>query len=383
MKKRLIIYGVNHYPPKGGTSRVVENLILQLKDKYDILIYCYRNPLAEDHIPGVKVEEFREWAQGSIGSLIYFFLSAVHILLFAKADLISAHKTDCALFFPLLRLRFKVVATSHEAPYKRDKWNSFQKVYFRLAEHLFIRWANVCTCISEPLTNYYQQRYKTQVRFIPNGINMLDDSAFDYEKAASFVPENVDLSEPFILFSARRLMATKGCHTMLKAMKAADYPGPVFITGELDGSAYLRKLKNLSEGLNVYFLGYVHPLSALLAFVRECEIFIFPSEVEGMSMMLLEVASAGKPVIASDIPENKQIFSDREVLYFVSKDPNDLTGRIQFALSNPALMKEMGLRAQQKVASNYLWSSIALYYDKVFNEVIDSSAINSLREKAL
>ena len=130
MKKRMIIYGVNYFPPKGGTSRVVENLMLQLKDKYHITIYCYKHPEAKNHIDGINVVEFRQLAKGSIGSMLYFLISSFHILLFGKADFIHAHKTDCAIFIPLLRLRFKVIATSHEAPYKRDKWNFIQKKYF-------------------------------------------------------------------------------------------------------------------------------------------------------------------------------------------------------------------------------------------------------------
>ncbi|WP_426671212.1 glycosyltransferase family 4 protein [Mucilaginibacter sp. McL0603] len=370
MKKRIIVYGVNYFPARGGTSTVAENLILQLKDKYDFTVYCYNNVLAADNIPGVKVVQFKPLAKGSLGSLIYFFLSAIHILLFAKGDLIHAHKTDCAIFLPLLRLRFKIIATSHEAPYKRDKWNTFQKAYFHLAERIFIKSANICTCISEPLSRYYREKYGKGIYFIPNGINKIDPFAYDMEKAKEFIPDGASLHQPFILFSARRLMVTKGGHTILEALHKIKYKGQIFIAGELEENDYLQRLKKLSIGLNVFFLGYVTPLNTLLALVNASLLFIFPSETEGMSVMLLEVASVGKPIVASNIPENSQIFSADEVLYFQAGNAADLAEKIEFALSDKEYMVKLGKKAQERVYTSHLWFNIALQYEALYKKSI-------------
>src|SRR5690606_17510297 len=255
--KKIAFYGIKYFPSRGGTSRVAENLILQLRDRYDITIYCYTNEDAENHIEGVKVRQFKPRAKGAIGAFIYFFMTALHLLFKGDYDLIHAHKTDCALFIPLLRLRHKVIATSHEAPYTRDKWNRFIKLYFHLMERIFIVAPNIATCISQPLTEYYIDRYQKNVVFIPNGINPLFPKDFNLEKAKSFLPVGASIEHPFVLFSARRLMGTKGCHTMLEALKLANYPGQIFIAGELEESKYLKQLKKLSVGLKVYFLGFV------------------------------------------------------------------------------------------------------------------------------
>ena len=158
---------------------------------------------------------------------------------------------------------------------------------------------------------------------------------------------------------------------MLEALRLLNYQGQVFISGELQSSAYLRKLRELSEGLNVSFLGYVKPLSALLALVEACRFFVFPSETEGMSVMLLEAASTGRPVIASDIPENRQVFTEDEVLYFRSGDAADLAEKLLLALSDPRRIEMKGLKAREKVFTEYLWYSIALKYDRLFQKVIN------------
>lgn len=371
IKKKVVVFGVKSFPSRGGTDRVSENLILQLKDKFDITLYCYKDPLAQSNIPGIKVVEFTPLLKGALGVFVYFFISSIHLLFEKNVDLVHAHKTDCAFFIPLLRLRYKVVATSHEAPYKRDKWNWFARMYFHAAERLFIKLPNASTCISEPLTEYYEQKYHRKVHFIPNGINVVDPKTYDDEKAKTFLPKQASLDQEYILFSARRLMSTKGCHTMLEALQKINYSGQIFIAGELDHSnEYMQKIKGLSDGLNVHLLGFVNPLPALLALVDRAKLFVFPSETEGMSIMLLEVASVGMPIIASDIPENKQVFNEKEVLYFKTKDADDLAQKIQFALNNPVEMKKFGLNCQAKVYSDYLWSNIAKSYATLYEGLL-------------
>jgi glycosyltransferase involved in cell wall biosynthesis len=365
--KRIIVYGVKTFPSQGGTDRVAENLILQLKDRFDVTLYCYKDPAAKNHIPGITVIEMAPLTKGAAGAFIYFFFSALHILFTRKADLVHVHKTDAAFFVPLLRLRFKVIATSHEAPYKRDKWNSFMKMYFRMVERIFISTSNLCTCISEPLTKYYKEKYKRNVLFIANGINPISEDTFDFERARTFLPPGTSMDQPYILFSARRIMGTKGCHTMLEALVKIGYKGQVFIAGELThNTEYLNELKRIGAGLNMHFLGFVNPLRTLLAFVKKAELFIFPSETEGMSIMLLEVASVGTPIVASDIPENTQVFEEGEVLYFRVSDSNDLADKIRFALNNKQGMLEYGNRCQQKVYKDYVWSNIANEYADVY-----------------
>ncbi len=369
--KKIAFFGVKTFPSRGGTDRVAENLILQLKDQFDITVYCFKDPAAQNHIPGVRVKQYTQWVPGAAGSFIYFFFSAIDLFFFNTVDLVHLHKTESTFFAPLFKLRYKVVSTSHEAQYKSDKWNWFARQFFHLVEHIYIRYSDVCTCISNPLSEYYHKKYNREVRFIPNGINQIKPEEFNIAGAKSFLPKEADWNAPFLLFAARRLMSIKGCHTMLEALQKINYQGQIFITGDLHTSEdYLVLLKKLSVGLNVFFLGFVNPLPTLLALIDKAELFIFPSETEGMSIMLLEVASVGTPIVASDIPENKQVFNDSEVLFFRTKDSVDLAEKLKFALASPQEMNKIGLNCQGRVFSDYQWSNIAKLYAKLYHDVL-------------
>ena len=88
----------------------------------------------------------------------------------------------------------------------------------------------------------------------------------------------------------------------------------VLIAGELHHAPdYIAELRELARGLNVKFLGYVGNTRVLLALVKKADFFIFPSETEGMSIMLLEATSTGTPAICSNIPENIAIFTNDRI----------------------------------------------------------------------
>jgi glycosyltransferase involved in cell wall biosynthesis len=365
MKPKILFFGIKTFPSRGGTDRVAENLIKNLSEDLDITLFCYRDPQADSYFKNIRIIQFDSILKGSAGSFLYFFRSAIKALLM-DFDLVHVHKTDCAFFIPLLMIRHKVIATSHEAPYRRDKWNALQKFYFKVAEPLFIYLPNKVTCISEPLSIYYRNRYKRVVHYIPNGITALSRENYDYKAASAALPAGAKLDQPYIFFSARRLMSTKGCHTMLLALKKIRYQGQIFIAGEgSHHSGYIRELNKIAKGLNVHFLGFVHPVQTVLALADKCRLFIFPSETEGMSIMLLEAASAGRPVIASDIPENR-ILNDEDLLFFKNKSADDLGEKITFALANMEKMEIMGMSAQKSVSENYSWFNISNTYKELY-----------------
>lgn len=365
-KKKVAFFGIKYFPPVGGTSRVAENLITHLANDYDITVYCYKNKLAKNHIKGVNVIEFPKISLGSLGVFVYFFICYCHIRFKGNYDIIHAHKIDSFFFLNGLSKKAKVIATVHGVPYKDGVWGGIAKTFFKINEKRFLKFKGIKTAISEPLSQFYKEKYDVDVTYIPNGITISEQKS--QGELGKFWPENVPENSPFVLFAGRRIMRIKGLHTMLKAYKKIGYKGNIFVAGDLDfNPSYIKEVKALSKGLNVHFLGYVNPLSSLLELVNKCEYFVFPSEIEGMSMMLLEVASTGKSILASDIPANKQVFDSTEVLFFKSKDVQDLSEKLLWIEDNKSNFESLGLLARTKVTAKYTWESISHEYKAQYN----------------
>lgn len=64
----------------------------------------------------------------------------------------------------------------------------------------------------------------------------------------------------------------------------------------------------------VSFLGYVDDVPRRIA---SCDLFLFPSQKEGLPLALLEALSAGVPTLASDIPPNRELAEPND-------DPDDI-----------------------------------------------------------
>ncbi len=373
MKKyKLVFFGVKYYPSKGGVSRIAENLIRNLKDKYDITIYCYRNEKAKEYIQGINVIQLPEIPLGGLGVFIYFLLCCVHMLVKGKYDIVHLKKIDTAFFIPILRLKFrKILATSHESPYLRDKWNKIARSYFKLNERIFIKSSSYITAISKPLSDIYEKKYNRKVTYIPNGIDL--NYKYDFETANKIIKEH-NITPDYVFFGARRIMASKGCHTMLKALEIINYKNSVVISGDTTQVAnYTKELKNNYQSVDKKFIGYLDDKNVLLALIKNAEFFIFPSETEGMSVMLLEVASTGTPIICSDISENSAVFNASEVLFFKNMNAENLAVKIKWALDNKQIMKKKSEMAKKKVVKYYSGEVMTKNYEKLYDSILASS----------
>ncbi len=368
-KKKVAFFGIKFYPSKGGVSRVAESIVRYVKEDFDITLYCYKDPEAEDYLEGVKTIQFPSIPGKEVGVFIYFFICTLHILLFKRFDLIHVHKTDAAFFIPLLRLKGKVIATSHEAPYTRDKWNGIGKFYFRFMERVFILPGATLTSVSNPLSEFYYEKYKRLVHYVPNGVQLFPDRD---PFAAEDLLRQHGVSGDYLFFAAKRIMSTKGLHTFLQAMKNIGYQGDIVIAGQdTHASGYGEKIEKLSEGLQVKKIGFVSDRAILMSLVEKAKIFVFPSEHEGLSIMLLEVGSTGEtPLICSDIPENTQVFRDDHVLYFQDKNADDLAEKFLWAEDHMDEMGQKAKRARTHVLKEFSEERMARRYNVLYRELL-------------
>jgi glycosyltransferase involved in cell wall biosynthesis len=370
MKKgKIAIFGVKYFPSKGGTSRVVENLLWHIKDQYDFTVYCHTHPEAAGYMPGVNVVQFPEVKIKGIGAFIHFMQCCLHLLFKRDFDLVHIHKVDASFFAPLISLKYKIISTSHALPHLDDKWPVIGKLYFKIAEWIFMHSKGTLTCISKILADYYEKTYQREVLFIPNAVNPI--LTVDTGKADEII-ESFRVKPGFLLFAARRIIPLKGCHTLIEALKRINFQGTLVVAGETGHlSAYTKKLQDAVKGLDVKFIGYISDMQVLNALIKRARYFVFPSEIEAMSMMLLEAGSLGTPMICSDIPQNTVIFDDGEVLYFQSKNAEDLAEKLSWAFENPEKMNFKAEKATQKVEQKYLIDQVVKQYTDLYDRELE------------
>lgn len=360
-KLKVAVIGLKGLPAFGGAATVGENIIEQLKDEFEFTVYSVSSHtnLKTGKYNDYKQIVFKSFFKGGTNTLIYYFKSAFHCLFLSNYDLIHLHHIDGSLILPLLKIKYKVVATAHGRPQDTDKWNNFIKYYFRMNEKIFLTFPTIITVVGKPLFNVFRNYRTNKIKFIPNGV--IKDS----------INYHVNEKQDIITFAAGRIISSKGCHTFLKALKILEIKSKIFIIGDLDQiESYKIEIKQLSKGLNVSFLGLIKNKQELLSLIATSKFFVFPTEIETMSMMLLEVVSKNVPVIASNIPENTSIFNSNEVLFFDNKNVNDLAEKIKFAINNSQKMESMASLALNRLKNEYTWEKIAPQYAILYDELI-------------
>lgn len=96
---------------------------------------------------------------------------------------------------------------------------------------------------------------------------------------------------------------------------------------------------------------------------REAVGFIWPSLHEGFGIPPVEAQSLGVPVIASDIPINREVL-DEAAIYFPAEEPAALAAAMVELAEDPALRATMRARGIEN-AARFTWENTALGWDQL------------------
>jgi len=100
------------------------------------------------------------------------------------------------------------------------------------------------------------------------------------------------------------------------------------------------------------------------------DVFWLASEFEGQSNSLMEALASGLPVVASDIPPNRELVSHGETGYLVPV--GDRAAFAQFAeklLLDPALARQLGSAARQRMQADFRVPKMIDAYARLYREV--------------
>ncbi len=384
MGKRIAYIGIKGLPSQAGADRVVEAIVLGIDGKrYQPIVYCSQRVVPEGaSIPNGQLIRLPTLPGKHLHATSLFLFSALHALILGNYDLIHLHNVEASFVLPLLRLRYKVVSTSHGPAQAREKWGKVAKYLIRLMEYPYALLSNHCTSVSLPLATYYQQRYKRDVHYIPNGV--AGETSADLKAATAVLLQHNVRPGRFILFAAGRVIPTKGCHFLLQAFGQLDTDMQLIILGDIGQlPVYTQYLQELADN-RTHFIPFISAKETLFGLISAAHLFVFPSTIEAMSMMLLEVSALGTPIICSDIPENRSVLPE-QTLFFESKNVDDLREKLDWALNHPKQMQSLAAKAQRFVNRSYSWDKIIPQYQALYETVLggqeaESSLVSALTE---
>lgn len=329
---------------------------------HEVTVYCRRHftPNVPEH-EGMRLVTLPTLRTKHLETVVHTFLSTVHAL-FSRCDIVHYHALGPALFSFVPRLfGKKTVVTVQGLDWQRKKWGRLASWVLRLGEQASARFPNQTMVVSRVLQRHYHALHDHSATYIPNGTSIRE------RRAPEKLFEWNLKTDRYILFLGR-FSPEKNCHLLIEAFERIQTDVKLVLAGGASyASDYEKELRRRASE-RVVFLKYVagDELDELLT---NAMLFVLPSDLEGLSLALLDAMGAGVCVLTSDVPENRELV-EHAGFTFGRGSVDDLERMLRLLIAEDQVRREAALRGQELVRKSYLWDHVAREIERAYLEVL-------------
>ena len=163
-----------------------------------------------------------------------------------------------------------------------------------------------------------------------------------------------------------RFIPDKGVHYLIEAFKKINTNKKLILVGGAPHRSDYTKIIENNDDPRIMNLGFIYG-NEVNALIKNTYAYVQPSDIEGLSPIILTVIGLGSPLICSDIKENKYV-GGKNVTYFKKSNIDDLKSTIERTLINKELINEKSIAAKDEVISKYSWDDVVSQHIKQFNK---------------
>ena len=184
-----------------------------------------------------------------------------------------------------------------------------------------------------------------RIHVIPNGVDVdsLRPGPSRYKE---------EIGAELLIVYCGRLDPEKNVGTLLQAFQKLQL-SPSHKAVIIGNGIEYERLRNRYASETIIFTGLIGDKEELIRVLRACDIFVLPSNVEGLSIAMLEGMACGMATIATDVGCDAEALSGAGIVI----DPANLESQLDVALrvliENPDLRGSLGKKARQRVMSRY------------------------------
>ncbi len=206
--------------------------------------------------------------------------------------------------------------------------------------------------VSSSLQKYYTNTFRKSRNHVVYNGTILKTTGVDFEDF-----ELCSLKKKYkILGTTSALLHRKGLQVIPEFIsKNKDWYWVVFSDGN-----YKNSLQNLINKLGINdrcrFMGYRNDIQNYYPYF---DVFVMPSYVEAFGLSICDAMEKKVPVVASNIPSFKELYTDKEVSFFETTCSKSLDHAIHYALQSKAFLVE---NAFHKYKNNFTAMVMANHY---------------------
>ncbi|WP_329338045.1 glycosyltransferase family 4 protein [Streptomyces sp. NBC_01352] len=361
---RRVIQVTPYYPPAlGGLERVVAQLSQELAHRHEV--HVVTTGLRTSGLPRHSVEDGVHVHRLPAIEVANTAISALLPVQLAKArpgDVVHLH-----IAHALVPELVSAVAALRHVPYVAhfhldvDASGPLGRLLPWYKQHFLgrvLRRAVAVVALTEEMAEFLVERYgvsRQRLHIVPNGVS-----------DAYFLPPRPAPARPLRLLFVGRLQIQKNVARLLDAMAQVQEDVRLRIVG--DGELREPLVAQAARlGLrNVEFVGALYGDDLVKAYA-DSDAFVLPSDKEGMPLVLLEAMASGLPVIATDVPGNRELVDGTGLL--AAPDPAALARRIDELAADAELWRSLAERSA-RTAAGLSWSRVAERVEQVYTEAL-------------
>ena len=294
----------------GGIERHVEEVGSRLAERgHEVIVWCrtnYGDGGAGTEYRGMQLRYLPTIATRRLEASIPSALAALRSA--RGFDIVHFHAIGPGFASVVPRLGFDaaVVQAIHGLDHERDKWSRGEQRILRFGAWLSARVPDETIVVSRALQEHYREHYGREATLINYGVNRPE------LVEPGPVLDSLGLRKGQYALFVGRLVPEKALDVLLRAFRAVPSPDArlVIAGGSSYTDTYVETLRALAaEDDRVHMVGYRFGADLGELFTN-AGAFVTASLLEGLPLTLLEAASYGLPIVASDIAPHCELLTD-------------------------------------------------------------------------
>jgi glycosyltransferase involved in cell wall biosynthesis len=309
---------------------------------------------------GVDIVYLKTVNKSGIDSIIHSFKVCWHIITRNTADIVHIQGNN-ALFALILKIFGKKIILSVDGgpEWERPKWNYFMGKLV-LANAYIAVWTSKYIAIDNVFTKeLFEKKFKRKFEFISFGSEINEIRETD-------ILQRLGLEKGEYFLFVGRFIPDKGLQYLIPAFeKLATEKKLVLVGGSPNPSEFEITLQKTTDP-RILFAGFIYG-DDTVTLMKQAYAYVQPSDIEGLSPVMLSVMGLGTPLICSDIKENKYI-AHEDALLFRKSDTSSLLTTLEASLKDRNGHMQMAEKARTRILKDYSWETITDQYIELFNK---------------
>ena len=308
-------------------------------------LYPGQKPLTSEY-KGVRLKYFKTIRKMGFDTLLHSFKCTCDIIIKNTADIVHIQNGGNSIWAIFLRFAGKKVFLSQDGiDWERDKWPWYGKSFLKFSAFLTALLPNQVIFDNIFTLEYFEKRYGKKFIFIPFGSEVPD------LKESNQIFEKLGIGKNDYFLFVGRFIPDKGLHYLIAAFESLKTTKKlVLVGGSPNPSNYEEKLLSTKDS-RIIFAGYVYGDDVLML-MKHAYCYIQPSNIEGLSPVILNVMGLGTPIICSDIKENVYAVFNNAIL-FKKGNVNSLKMAMEKSLNSYDQLMSKAEKAKHSTLTSY------------------------------